>query len=40
MDVQTNYVNVIVIVAFMGQMCIQTTSPTNNKTLETYCIFN
>ena len=34
MDVQSNYVNVIVVFAFMGQMRIQTTSPTTNKTFK------
>ena len=29
-NVQSNKVNVIVVFAFMGQLCIQTTSPTTN----------
>ena len=29
---QSNYVNVIVVFAFMGQLCIQTESPTTNIT--------
>ena len=31
---QSNYVNVIVVFAFMGQLCIQTTSPTTNITFQ------
>ena len=31
-DAQSNYFYVIVVFAFMGQMCTQTTSPTTNKT--------
>ena len=34
MDLRSNYVNVIAVFAFMGQMCIQTTSPTTNKTFQ------
>ena len=28
--IQSNYINVIVVFAFMGHMCIQTSSPTTN----------
>ena len=33
-NVQSNYIDVTVVFAFMGQLCIQTTSPTTNITFK------